>query len=141
MGLGVINVDVGSVLSGAGQLAKDLRAAFTGQEPIDANKVAELAIRAQELENGLLLAQSKINEIEAASPNLFVSGWRPAAGWSAVLGLFYTFLAYPLITWASSIWKFAGPPQTDTTILMELLFALLGLAGLRTHEKKQGVAR
>ena len=136
-----INIDVGSVLSGAGQLAKDLRAAFTGKEPIDANKAAELAIRAQELENGLILAQAKINEVEVANPNLFVSGWRPGAGWTAVAGLFYTFIAYPFLTWASAIWKFEPPPQTDTALLLQLLFALLGLGAMRSYERKQGVAR
>jgi hypothetical protein len=141
MPLGLINVDVGSVLSGAGQLAKDIRAALTGKEPIDAGKAAELALKAAEMENGLLLAQVKINEVEAANPNLFVSGWRPGAGWCAVLGLFYTFIGFPMISWASSIWKFPAPPQTDTTILMELLFALLGLGAMRSYDKAQGTAR
>jgi hypothetical protein len=34
----------------------------------------------------VIAAQSHINEIEAANPNLFVSGWRPAVGWVCVFG-------------------------------------------------------
>jgi hypothetical protein len=33
------------------------------------------------------LAQVEVNKIEAASSNLFVSGWRPAVGWGGVAGL------------------------------------------------------
>ena len=49
MGIGV-NLELGNIFTGLGGLAKDLRAAFTGKEPIDANKAAELALKAQELE-------------------------------------------------------------------------------------------
>jgi len=50
MGISLANLDVGGLFGGIGQLAKDLRTAFTGKEPIDATKAAELALKVQELE-------------------------------------------------------------------------------------------
>lgn len=79
--------------------------------------------------------QSKINEIEAGSSSLFVSGWRPAAGWVCVLGLLYQFIVRPL---AIGIGGFQLPGIED--VLMELLFGMLGLGGFRTMEKLRNVA-
>lgn len=135
-----INIDVGSVLTGAGQFFKDIRAALTGKEPIDANKAAELALKAQEMENGLIMAQAEINKIEAANPNLFVSGWRPGAGWVCVLALSYTYIGQPFVTWGCLNFGWVAPPSINMDGLMTLLLALLGVAGLRTYEKKAGVA-
>src|SRR4030067_1839743 len=58
----------------------------------------------------LALGQIEVNAVEAASPNLFVSGWRPGAGWGGGLGLIYTFLAQPLIAWYANIKGWPTPP-------------------------------
>lgn len=140
-GLSAVNIDVGSVLSGIGTLAKDIRAAITGESVIDPNKRAEIEMKLLEIENSGLQAQSEINKAEAENPNLFVSGWRPAAGWTCVVGFSYTFLFYPLLSWASLNFKWQTPPEIDATLLVNLLFGMLGLAGMRTYEAKQGVKR
>ena len=80
--------------------------------------------------------QSQTNTAEAANPNLFVSGWRPAIGWVGALGLAYQFIVRPFAVGAG--WH--DLPALDQT-LMELVMAMLGMAGLRTYEKMQGVAR
>lgn len=98
----------------------------------------ELAKTAQE--NGLMLAQIDVNKTEAQNPKLFVSGWRPAVGWVCVLGLGYQFVAWPLVSWASSIWHYPPPPQLDMGTLITLLAGLLGFGGMRTFEKLNGVA-
>lgn len=139
MGIAGINIDVGSVLGGIGTLAKDIRSAITGD--INPEKKAEIEMKLLEIENQQLLAQTEINKVEAASASLFVSGWRPAVGWCCVLGLVYAFLIQPLCTWAASIWKFATPPLLDMSVLFQLLVGMLGLAGFRSWEKKEGVAR
>ena len=87
------------------------------------------------------LGQIEVNKIEAASTNPFVSGWCPAVGWCGVLGLLYTFLGQPLITWAASMYGKPAAPITDTTDLFLLLGGLLGMGGMRTWEKSKGVAR
>jgi hypothetical protein len=88
----------------------------------------------------LALEQAKVNAVEAASGSTFVSGGRPAAMWVCVMGLFYTFIAQPLATWASSIGNVAGPPKIDTDLLVQLLIGMLGLAGIRSWDKTKGVA-
>lgn len=40
-------------------------------------------------------AQLAVNAAEAANPNLFISGWRPAAGWVCVFGLLVQTLGHP----------------------------------------------
>ena len=87
-------------------------------------------------------AQLAVNAAEAANPNLFVSGWRPAAGWVCVGGLLVQTVGYPLMGWVLSIWSPGTPmPVIDTDTLMGLLVPLLGLGAYRSYEKAKGVAR
>ena len=67
-------------------------------------------------------AQLQVNAAEATNPSLFVSGWRPAAGWVCVGGLLVQTVGSPLMSWALSIWS-PGTPMTvfDTDTLMGLL--------------------
>jgi len=89
-----------------------------------------------------IAGQLEINKIEAASPNLLVSGWRPFCGWICGLALAYSYLVYPLLVWACTIWApTVTPPKLGNDgMLYELLFAMLGLGGLRSFEKFKGVA-
>jgi len=138
---------VKGLLEGVGSAAKGLREAIKGKE-IDPTVAAEINFKTQELEFRITQAQTKINEIEAAHPSVFVSGWRPAAGWTCVLGLFYMAIARPIIQltidliifFTNDPGKFAVPP-IDTAMLIQLLLGLLGLGGLRAYEKGKGVNR
>ncbi len=111
-------------------------------DPLEVLKVQQ-AVGMAELQfaSAMSQAQTKINEIEAANPNKFVSYWRPAVGWICVTGLAYATLAYPLLTWACQNANAMPPPQLDTNLLMTLLTGLLGLAGYRTYEKVAGVTK
>jgi hypothetical protein len=98
-----------------------------------------------ELRNSLQLwdkGQTDVNAVEAANPNMFVSGWRPFIGWVCGLALAYQYVAAPLIMWlATSVGiKLAMFPKLDDT-LWQLVFAMLGLGGMRTFEKLKGIAR
>jgi hypothetical protein len=88
----------------------------------------------------LATAQTDINKVEAASSNIFVAGWRPAAGWVCVIGLLYSFLLQPFLSWVGFIFKIAGPPIIDDTVVLTLLGTLLGVGTLRTVDKIKGVA-
>lgn len=79
--------------------------------------------------------QVEINKVEAASDSPFKSGWRPAAGWTCVLGLFYSFIAFPALSWLSVNIEWKPPPSLDIEALLALLFGLLGLGYYRTREK------
>jgi hypothetical protein len=87
----------------------------------------------------LNIAQTEINKAEATNPNLFVSGWRPAIGWVSVSGVGYSFVLRPLLSWIAPLVGLDIPPPLDTAELFTLLMGMLGLGGLRTYERLNGV--
>jgi len=89
----------------------------------------------------LLIGQLDINKEEAKSSSLFVSGWRPAVGWVCGLGLLYSSVLEPFLRFIATMLGYTGKfPIIDTTLTMQILLGMLGLAGARTYEKKQKVA-
>ena len=88
-----------------------------------------------------MTGQLEINKVEAANANIFVSGWRPAIGWVCALALLYQYLVRPL---AVAMFAAVGHPLPVMPGLDEnlwqLMMAMLGMGGLRTFEKVQGVA-
>ena len=85
----------------------------------------------------LALGQLEVNKAEAASSSFFVSGWRPFIGWVCGLGLLYQFLLRPIFAaLLGGVWA-----ELDMGTLLTLLMGMLGLGGLRTFEKVQGVVR
>ena len=93
-------------------------------------------------ETDLAKAQVGLNQAEATNPSLFVSGWRPFIGWVCGLGLAYQFLVHPLAMFGLRL-AHAGAdlPGLQAETLITLLFGMLGLGGMRTFEKLNGVAR
>lgn len=127
---------VGGLLGGVGQLAKDIREAWTGDMP--AEKQAEIQQKLLELENSAMAAQTSINLVEAQSEHLFVSGWRPACGWVGAAALAYAAIIEPFITWAARLFgSVVIFPVIDTTVTMQVLIGLLGLGAYRSYDKKQ----
>lgn len=86
-------------------------------------------------------AQINVNTAEAQSGSLFVSGWRPFIGWVCGGGFTYAFIAQPLLSWVASWFGGAPLPSLDMGTLLSVLGGILGLGGLRTYEKIQGVER
>jgi hypothetical protein len=88
-----------------------------------------------------MTAQTDINKAEATNSSLFVSGWRPAVGWVCALALAYQYLLRPLAGTIASIAGVTIPPLPGLDDnLWQLLMGMLGMGGLRTFEKLQGVA-
>jgi len=86
--------------------------------------------------------QMAVNAAEAANSSVFVSGWRPAVGWCCVAALGYQYIIYPLLLWLVTFQPtLTAPKPVVSDVLMELLFGMLGMAGLRSYEKTKGVAR
>lgn len=102
------------------------------------NQAGEL--RQIETDLQLALGQIDINKIEAAAPDLFRGGWRPASGWVCVIGLLYTYLLQPLLSWGSGMASVPAPPQLDLQELLVLLGGLLGFGGMRMVERIKGKA-
>jgi hypothetical protein len=103
---------------------------------------ADLLKAAQDQDFQKALAQIEVNKAEAQHSNLFVSGWRPAVGWTCVVGLVYNFIIYPLLLWFIAVTGSSiEPPPMFSENLMELVLGMLGLGALRTYEKFKGVNR
>jgi hypothetical protein len=85
--------------------------------------------------------QADINKVEAASPNVFVSGWRPFIGWVCGSALAFQLVVGPLVVWGGAlIGHPVALPAMQTELLTTLLVGMLGLGGMRTVEKLNGVA-
>lgn len=112
--------------------------------PTEAAKAKmELLKMQQEGDLAVMTAQMEINKIEAQSSNLFVSGWRPFIGWGCGVAFLYSALFEPLLRFVSTvIFSYKGTfPVIDTDLTLQILLGLLGLAGMRSWEKREGVAR
>lgn len=106
----------------------------------------DIAVLAETQAHAQIMAQMEVNKQEAAHQNLFVAGWRPGVGWVCVAALGWNFVIQPLLLWGA--WmvpeyadKIATAPSLEMGELMTVLLGMLGLGGLRTYEKKHGVAR
>lgn len=87
-------------------------------------------------------SQAAVNQAEAGSGSVWIGGWRPAVGWVCAAALGYQYLAYPLLLWAVAFYPtLTAPKPVVSEVLMELLFGMLGMAGLHSWEKGKGVAR
>jgi hypothetical protein len=106
----------------------------------DAAKLELLKLQ-QSGELAAMVAQTDINKVEAANPSVFVSGWRPAIGWVCALALAYQYLVRPLGGTIASLLGLTIPPLPGLDDnLWQLMMGMLGMGGLRTFEKVQGVA-
>lgn len=87
--------------------------------------------------------QVQINAVEAANSSIFVSGWRPAIGWTCAAAFAYKFVLQPFLVFiivACGI-KFDIKllPALDWSELSMVLMGLLGLGGMRSWEKIKGI--
>lgn len=101
-------------------------------------------IRIEEIALQGIQAQTRINEIEAASPDNFTRRWRPFIGWTCGVGLASALIVGPFFTWAAG-WIATGKPgpfpTIDTNLLWMTLGSMLGIGTMRTVEKVQGVTK
>lgn len=88
-------------------------------------------------------AQIDVNKIEAASTSIFVSGWRPFIGWVCGSACAWNWIGISILKTILAVFavKLAIDIQpASLTEMMPVLLGLLGLGGLRTIEKMNGVA-
>jgi hypothetical protein len=85
-------------------------------------------------------SQTDTNKVEAANTSLFVAGWRPFIGWICGTTLGYTYILAPVM---DMLFKAFGHPvlipAPDMSEMMPILLGMLGLGGMRTYEKINGV--
>jgi|TARA_R110000851_G_C12893242_1_gene547355 hypothetical protein len=86
-----------------------------------------------------LSGQIEINKIEAASSNLFKSGWRPFIGWVCGSAFAYKFIVQPFLLFLVAL----GQINIDISILPVLewqelsavLMGMLGLGSMRSFDR------
>jgi hypothetical protein len=109
-------------------------------------KALEMAQKGElaELDAAVKLAagQLAVNQAEATSPNVFVSGWRPFIGWVCGAALVYHYILRPMLPWLLAMAGKPMPPipPLDMGDLITILLGMLGLGSLRSFEKTKGVA-
>ena len=108
-------------------------------------KLVEIAQRGElaqlDAEKSLALGQLEVNQVEASSPSVFVSGWRPFIGWICGLAFGYKFVFGPVA--AFILTAYGNPtvvPPLEFGEMLPVLLGMLGIAGLRSFEKVKGVA-
>jgi len=104
---------------------------------------AELQQQLIQIEADAAKSQAEINQVEAASPNLFTSGWRPCVGWVCATAFAWQFVGQPFFSFFYALaYKQPAPVVAlDHDALNTVLFGLLGLGGFRTWEKIKGASK
>ena len=94
------------------------------------NKLAhEIATMAEKHAQELALQQIKVNQ-EEAKGNWFQSSWRPLIGWVCGLSLMINYMISPICAGFGII-----IPQADMSVMMPLMFGMLGISGMRSYDK------
>lgn len=148
MGFDIASIFEGGIKGVLGSVA-DIIGKFKADPNISAKASAEIAVAEAALKQAeldyelkLSLAQTEINKIEAGSSDKFASRWRPAVGWVCCLGLLYATILAPFFDWLGhNIAGWREPPTLNVEVLTTTLFAMLGIAGMRTFERYKGVTK
>ena len=89
----------------------------------------DLATMADNHAQELALQQIEVLKADAKG-NWFQASWRPLIGWICGLSLGINYMVSPICAgFGITI------PQADMSVMMPLLFGMLGLAGMRSYDK------
>ena len=123
--------------------ATELAGKFIADKDQAAKLAHELSTMADKHSHEALLAQIEVNKTEAASGSVFKGGWRPFIGWVCGAAFAYHFVLQPFILFGVAVAGVAIPelPTFDMGSLMTVMMGMLGLGGLRSYEKKQGLTK
>jgi len=111
-------------------------------DPIQAaNAKLELIKLQQSGELAAMAGQMEINKAEAASGSVFVAGWRPFVGWVCGAACAWNWIGLPVVLFAATYFGHPVPVKpADLGEMLPVLMGMLGIGGLRTIEKINGVA-
>ena len=89
----------------------------------------DIATMAEKHAQQLALQQIEVNKAEPKG-NWFQSSWRPLIGWICGLSLAINYMVSPILAGFGIM-----VPQADMSVMMPLLFGMLGISGLRSFDK------
>ena len=102
----------------------------------------DIATMAERHSHDVIKAQIEVNKEEAKHKSLFVSGWRPAVGWTCTLALLSNFILIPMTNFILVLANSdIAIPLIDVSTMMPVLMGMLGLGTMRTVEKINKVER
>ena len=102
----------------------------------------DIATMAERHSHDVIKAQIEVNKEEAKHRSLFVSGWRPAVGWTCTLALLSNFILIPMTNFILVLADSdIAIPLIDVSTMMPVLMGMLGLGTMRTVEKINKVER
>ena len=102
----------------------------------------DIATMAERHSHDVIKAQIEVNKEEAKHRSLFVSGWRPAVGWTCTLSLLSNFILIPMTNFILALADSdIAIPLIDVSTMMPVLMGMLGLGTMRTVEKINKVER
>ena len=102
----------------------------------------QISTMAEKHAQELAKAQLEVNKTEAAHRSLFVSGWRPAVGWTCCIGLASQYILIPMANFSLALADSTIEiPVLDMATMMPVLMGMLGLGAMRTVEKTKKVQR
>jgi len=91
----------------------------------------EISTMAAKQGHELALAQIEVLKADAKG-NWFQSSWRPLIGWICGLSLGINYMVSPICAgFGITI------PQADMSVMMPLMFGMLGIGTMRSYDKKQ----
>lgn len=129
--------------------ADQARELFKLKELEQSGNLAELNAHVQ-----LMLKQAEINLADAKSGNFFQSGWRPAIGWVGAISLALMYIPKALVM--TYVWSYQSIvilaawdgvtaliiptfPDLGVSDIIGLLMSMLGVAAMRSYDKKHGI--
>lgn len=135
---------LGPILDGILKFIPDKNARAEAKEQFEMQMLSAMT--------NLVQGQLKINEVQAQHGSIFVAGARPFIMWVCGIALGWNYLLQPIFNWGVYVLVLQGSidmdmaqtlsaPTLDTGELTTILLGMLGLGGLRTYEKRLGVAR
>ena len=94
------------------------------------NKLAhEIATMAEKQSHEVIMAQIEVLKADAKG-NWFQASWRPLIGWICGLSLGINYMVSPICAGFG-----VDIPQADMSVMMPLMFGMLGIGGMRSFEK------
>lgn len=103
------------------------------------NRQLDYAEHRDNQDRDLSLAQNQTNQLTLKLKGWYHSGWRPALGWICGIAFFQKYIIHQNLIWIAAFCEFTPPAPSDLSELIPLLVGMLGIAGMRTIEKRLGV--
>ncbi len=133
---------IGAVEAGTQLVNGVIERVWPNPEEAEKRKL-ELLKAELEAEYSVIIKQIEVNAKEAEHSSIFVSGGRPMVMWICAFALAYASIFEPLARFIALVFfDYDGEfPVIDSDLTLQVLMGLLGLSGMRSYEKRHGVAR